>query len=194
MDKSDRIKDSIISSTIKLIEESDGNIEAITSREIAKKANISLGLINYHFQSKENLIEICVQKIIGNVILSFQPEGGSQLEGIAYLIYVAQQVFHFLFENGAVSRISILGDFKSPEIDDNTMKSMKGFMSSLEESHIPEKDRALFAFTLTEAMQGAFLRKDESKEIFGYDLKIKRERDSFIEDLIMKLNEGFRHE
>ena len=58
------IKEKIIDATVSLIESSDGLIENITMRAIAQKADVAVGLINYHFTSKKNLIEICVQRII----------------------------------------------------------------------------------------------------------------------------------
>ena len=61
------VKDKIINVTIDLIKEANGNIDKITIREIAKRAEIGVGLINYHFQSKKNLVDICVQQIISNV-------------------------------------------------------------------------------------------------------------------------------
>lgn len=47
------IKDKIINVTIDLIKEANGNIDKITIREIAKRAEIGVGLINYHFKSKK---------------------------------------------------------------------------------------------------------------------------------------------
>jgi AcrR family transcriptional regulator len=67
MKSSEQVRQKIIDVTIDLINNSNGAIEAITTRSISQKAGIGVGLINYHFQTKENLIEICVQKIIGNV-------------------------------------------------------------------------------------------------------------------------------
>lgn len=65
------IKEKIINTTISLIQHSEGLIENITIREIAQKADIAVGLINYHFGSKNNLIEICVQRIISHVMKIF---------------------------------------------------------------------------------------------------------------------------
>ena len=47
----------IIQATIALINENGECIDDITVREICKKADVGLGLINYHFGSKENLIK-----------------------------------------------------------------------------------------------------------------------------------------
>lgn len=35
---------------------------------------MSVGLINYHFKSKENLIKICVNKIIEGVVFNYSPD------------------------------------------------------------------------------------------------------------------------
>lgn len=62
--KNDEVKKSIIKATIEIIEKSDGDIKNITARKIADKSGVALGLINYHFGSKENLIAECCREII----------------------------------------------------------------------------------------------------------------------------------
>ena len=62
------VKDRIIEVTTAMIEQHAGDTKAITARVIAEKADVGLGLINYHFGSKENLITTCVQRIISNVV------------------------------------------------------------------------------------------------------------------------------
>ena len=46
------VKEKIINQTISLIENSDGLVESITIRYIAQKADVAVGLINYHFGSR----------------------------------------------------------------------------------------------------------------------------------------------
>ena len=65
------VKEKIIETAITLIKNSDGLVENITIREIAQKADVAVGLINYHFGSKSRLIETCVQRIISNVMKTF---------------------------------------------------------------------------------------------------------------------------
>ena len=67
MDKNVKVKNRMIEVTTELIEQHNGNIKGITARMIATKAGVGLGLINYHFGSKEKLITECVQRIIKNV-------------------------------------------------------------------------------------------------------------------------------
>ena len=49
-------KNLIIDTTIALIQKTDGDPECITNRDISKEAGIAVSQINYHFQTKENLL------------------------------------------------------------------------------------------------------------------------------------------
>ena len=53
-------KEAIINATVALIDEKGEQINAITVREICKKANVGLGLVNYYFENKDKLISCCV--------------------------------------------------------------------------------------------------------------------------------------
>ena len=65
-------KEAIIQATIKLIEEKGEHLEEVTVREICKRAGVGLGLVNYHFGNKDNLIELCVERIINGIVENFQ--------------------------------------------------------------------------------------------------------------------------
>lgn len=88
----------------------------------------------------------------------------------------AKQVYDFLFENYAISSISILGDMQNYHAKSNSVYTQKGFSVAIRSDITVEKKR-LLAFMLTSAMQVAFLSGDSSKEILGYNLKDKSERD-----------------
>jgi len=60
MDNTETVKNRIIKAAEELLKEKD--IESITSRDIAAKAQVSLGNINYHFKSKDELLSIAVQQ------------------------------------------------------------------------------------------------------------------------------------
>jgi AcrR family transcriptional regulator len=186
MKKSDEVKEKIIEATIGLITESNGDVADINTRAIADKAKVGVGLINYHFQTKDNLIEICVQQIIDKVVSSFKPKGVENLAGINSLTDAAIRVFDFLFGNPAVSRISILGDLSRYSLHNNSDNTKKGFMLAMGED-MNNEEKNLLAFTLTSAMQTAFLSNHVSKEIIGYDFSKKADRDIFITDLVYML-------
>lgn len=51
-------KQTIKQATIALTEEKGEDLETITVREISKKEGVGLGLVNYHFEKKDKLIEL----------------------------------------------------------------------------------------------------------------------------------------
>ncbi|WP_058303264.1 TetR/AcrR family transcriptional regulator [Gorillibacterium timonense] len=199
MKKSEEMKERIIRATTELIDEGNGRAEEITTRMIADKTGIGVGLIHYHFQTKERLLEQCVQRMIGGVIARFEPSGSGTLGGLEALKSVAKEVADFLMVNASISRISILGDLNAPALDDNTAKTMRGFAMAFSRgsTHVTSKQEAadelpstLFRarlFTLTAMLQAAFLRRDISGELFGWDVRIKEERDRYIDWLIEQL-------
>jgi AcrR family transcriptional regulator len=187
MKKSDELKEKIIEVTTEMIISSNGDIEKVTTRGIAEKVGIASGHINYHFQTKENLIEICIQRIIGNVISNFRPNIEESLDGIERLKRVSKMVADFLINNEAVSNISILGDYKNPKTYDNTMKTVKGFSMGLGKWEIPDNEKSILLFALTSVMQAMFLRKNMSFELFNFNFNDKKERDLFLDFLIESL-------
>lgn len=190
--------EAIISATTELIEQSNGNINAITARAIADKSNVALGLINYHFESKENLITVCIQRIINKVLMNFAPDkiDYNQDDGLTdkeRLISFAQQTYDFLFENYSIIKISILSDFKDYKPKCNSVYTQLGFKYALR-GNISENKKQLIAFSLTSIMQNAFLTGENSKEIIGYNLTNKTERDLFISDTVSMLMEDIYEE
>lgn len=190
------IKEHIIEVTTMLIEEYGGDTKKITARLIAEKAGIGLGLVNYHFGTKENLITACVQGIIGKVISDFNVEK-KYTSDKERLTVIATNVFNFLFEHPAISRISILGDFHNYCQDCNSIRSQKGFMLSLKETR-EDKDKAMIVFILTSVMQVTFLGSDIAKKILGYDFALPEDRATYIEQLVSTLfigyNKGVKNE
>jgi len=179
------IKERIITTTIDLIKKSDGDINSITTRSITNKLGIGVGTINYHFQSKNNLIEICIERIVSNVIINFEFTDKKNYDTKQLLHLVVEQVFEFLFNNYAISRISILGDLKNPKLGNNTIKTMFRFHPYMKHIDIP--NQKILVHCLVATMQSAFLNQSISKDMFGYDLSIKKEREKFINDLIQAL-------
>lgn len=178
--KKDETKELILRETVQLIREKEGDLSKVTARLIAERAGVSLGLINYHFSNKDNLMLECTQLIIRDVICSFHPDlGEQQLNGKQRLQLTAFQVFETLFANPALSRVSILGDLNHPTMNSNTVLTVNGFLHACGDA-FPKENAQQLAFTLVCAMQEAFLYADCSKEYLGYDFSIKSERKRFI--------------
>ena len=184
MKKSESIKEKLICAAIELITNSNGSITEISTRAIAEKANTSAALINYHFQTKDNLVNICIQRIISGVVLNFKVDTNIETDGIKRFKVTAKAVVDFMCENEAISRISILNDMDKPNMDDNTTNTMRGFSRGLSELDMPGGQKKILAFILTSVIQSVFLRKNMSEELLKFDFENKLERDLFIDFII----------
>lgn len=187
MKKSETVKEKIIETTIGLLQSGNGNIEDITIRQIAEKSGVGIGLINYHFTSKENLIQICVERIIKNVIMVFRPQISKDTDEIEMLKEVAKQVMDFLVQNPEISRISILSDMTAPAILDNTMKTVNGFLSTLKGDSRSEQEKLLLTYCMTLILQGLFLKRNITPEALHFDFCAKEDRDTFVDFIIERL-------
>lgn len=188
MDKNTNVKNHIIEITTELIEQYNGNIKDITARMIAKKADVGLGLINYHFGSKDKLITECVQRIIGKIVTEFQMTRQYKSDK-ERLTACATYVFDFLFEHSAISRVSILGDLQYYTKNCNSVLTQHGFALSLQDE-MSNEDKSIFVFILTAAMQTAFLGSETVKQLLGYDFTKAEDRAAYINKLVDILLKG----
>ncbi|MEG0382605.1 MAG: TetR/AcrR family transcriptional regulator [Christensenella sp.] len=181
-------KDLIINTTIKLIQNADRDPEQITIRNISKEAGIAVSQINYHFSSKENLIAICVQRMIRDVISLFDDnlKQVNDLSSFEKLKHMVNLTFSFLYENENLSRISILTDYQRGALGDNTSLTLKAYFPLIEnvcrERQIPNAQLAAESILLT--LQGAFLRSDILKDELHTDLRNSQQRAEFVNSVL----------
>lgn len=174
------IKEKIIESTITLIKGSDGLVENITMRDIAHEADVAVGLINYHFASKKNLIEICVQRIISHVMKTFsKADNSSDKKDVAEeknedMASFTTRVFTFLINNPEISKISMLGDLSQPSIESNSFISYRAIFRAISEKE-PGNTGRIKAFMLLSTIQSAFLNRGLGSKLFGINLSLEEE-------------------
>lgn len=173
-------KETIIRTTIALIEEKGEDLGKITVREISKRAGVGLGLVNYHFENKDKLIELCVERIINRIVEQFQnvrekTKGVTPFERLEHLGNVT---FDFLFEHPAISRISVLTDMKNPKPDDNTHRTYAAYLPLVAACRPDWEERTVKrkTFCLITVMQQAFLRSELTSAILDVDLNQKESR------------------
>ncbi len=172
-------KTAIMQAAIELIEEKGEHLEEITVREICKRAGVGLGLVNYHFENKDKLIEQCVELIINDIVERFQNrrEKTENLSPFEKLEYLGTMTLDFLFEHEAVSKISVLTDMQTPKESDNTCRTYSAYLP-LVAACCPDWDEQTIkrkTFYLITVMQQLFLRHKTISQMFGIDLE-KREK------------------
>lgn len=94
MDREANVKDKLINAALELLREKE--IEAITSRDIANRANVSLGNINYYFKSKEELLSCTVQEHFSHTVQIFKDKGTVIKNPKEELAEVIQDFFNHL--------------------------------------------------------------------------------------------------
>ena len=173
-------KEAMIQAAITLIEEKGDHLEEITVREICKNAGVGLGLVNYHFGSKDKLIEVCVERMINGIVEQFRSirektDGFTPFEKLEYL---GNMTLDFLFRHYAVSRISVLADMNHPKPDDNTNRTYAAYLPLVAACR-PDWDEHTVkrkTFCLISVMQQTFLRYETAQAILDIDLRQKENR------------------
>ncbi|WP_446899291.1 TetR/AcrR family transcriptional regulator [Clostridium sp. LBM24168] len=183
MKPSNNTKALLIKTVIELLQECD-DISEITSRKITKRANVNLSTINYYFNSKDELVNISVNKLIGDTAdIYFQNMTNSSsspkdklrnfLISISDMIvnyekYTKQIIPYILLKKEFIQTLGILPLVKS------CFKENKS-----------EKKYKIISYQLISFMQLVFYRSDEFKSFSKIDIMNKKERDELID---MELN------
>jgi len=182
-EKHDNNREAILRETIALIEERDGQVQEITVREICRRANVGLGLINYHFGNKDKLIEQCVEYMVSGIVDNFRAirERTEGFEPLEKLEYLGNMTLTFLFNHYAISKISILTDMRAPKEDDNTIRTYRAYLPLVAACR-PDWDEAAVrrkTFCLIAVMQQTVLRYEAILHTQGIDLMKEDERRRF---------------
>lgn len=184
-------REAIINAAIALIEEKGEQINAITVREICKKAEVGLGLVNYYFENKDKLISLCVEKIINGIVEKFTAvrERTKSLTPFEKLEYLGAMTLDFLFEHCAVSKISILTDMQAPKENDNTHRTYSAYLPLVSACRPDWSESKVkrTTYCLVTAMQQAFLRSDIIMLSQGVNLRNKTERKQFHRQMLQDL-------
>ncbi len=176
-------KEAIIQATITLIEQKSDYPNEITVREICKNAHVGLGLVNYHFGNKDQLIELCVERIINDIVTQFKhiQEQTDALPPLEKLAYLGNMTLDFLFAHPAISKISVLSDMQNPKANDNTSRTYSAYLplvaacrSDWDEETVKRKTLCLITI-----MQQLFLRQEVFSNILGIDLSKAEIRRAF---------------
>ena len=181
------VKEKLVEITTQLIKEKNGNPELVTVREIAKRAEVGIGLINYHFQSKENLISVCVKKIISSVIVGAKlVENSSPSERLKEAVKLPVD---FVMQNQEISRVSVIDDLTNGHPNDNSFETLEKYLFHVRNLRLNDDDYFRTVFLL-HGIQGIFLRWELYKNQF--DFSDKTTRDKMLDGLVERIFGGAR--
>lgn len=184
------IKERIIQATIELIKK-HGDTTKITVRDIAASAGVGIGLINYHFQTKDNLVNLCTLELIRYSIEQLGSIGqDTDVAPIDQMKTLGKGITAFMVMNQGVSRISITRDFVSPGAADNSVQVIK-MLAPIARKILgdgkTDLELRLLLHMLVSSIETAFLRKNVLKESFGIDIEDTEQRDRLVDFCIGQL-------
>lgn len=178
-------RQSIIDIAKVLLDEID-DIERITVRQIAQRAGVGIGLINYHFKSKNNLLSIAIGDIMTNTIRNFtKADTYSELKPVAKLKAMLNELYTLAGNNEKLIQFIL-----TREIMDGNMQTPLYLVPLLKEIYGNRKDDMqlrIIALQILYPIQITGLNVAAFHLYSGIDLYSAEQRNRFIDTIIDNL-------
>jgi AcrR family transcriptional regulator len=104
-------KEKIFQAAFELVK-SEESTENITSRQIAKKADVNLALINYYFQSKENLLSQVVEMKMADIIKQIFRQDKEHTDPVKKLKNLLAATADYSFKHNQIFKIAVNRELK----------------------------------------------------------------------------------
>ena len=158
----------------------------ITSRSIAELAGVSLGSINYHFQSKDNLLNEAVGRMTYEIAESWlKPVKGYEGDPVGALKMLLKDTSRSMVSHTHLAKISVANILKQGNFDVPLV--ILPLLRAIYRDQKDEQELRLIAFQLVIPMQVAFLHDRAFLLYAGYNLYDDRQRDQMIEKQVDNL-------
>jgi AcrR family transcriptional regulator len=189
MSEKETTKQRMINATKELICQGKKPSE-ITVADITDKANVGNGMVNYHFQSKDNLmreavrdVTVCAKKHLTEKLKPFANASVEQR-----LAIILKEVLDFFSQNAEISKIAILDNLENDEGIPHLLSDVTVFSDCLEE--LCENNTCsvgMKTFIVVGFINYIFLKAKIIKEETGFDFYDKLERDTAVDNFVREL-------
>lgn len=175
-------KDKIIKATIALLSEV-GEPDKITIRQIAERANVGIGLINYHFQTKENLLYKAVSDTMSQMAVQLQNINNyKEKEPIQRLKIMLRKLTDFAV---CYSKFSLI--LASYDLHQGNMQTPLYLIPILSEIYSNTKDEIeirIIALEIITTLQVIYVNSKAFQLYAHIDINSKVERDKLIDIIV----------
>lgn len=171
----------ILQAATELLEEA-ADIDAITVRQIAERAGVGIGLVNYYYQSKDNLLGIVIGLRMEKMVQIISKETDVNLTPIEKLRKLLKDICNM----GERYDKLILHMLKTCMINGDLQAEIS-LIPLLREIFGEQQDEIslrLLALQILAPMQAALIAMDSFRIYSGYDLGIEAQRNVFIDRMI----------
>ncbi len=172
MENTETVKNKIVQAAEELLKEKD--IESITSRDIAAKAQVSLGNINYHFKSKDELLSVAVQQKFFDTVQLYQRKRTDIKNPKEELKQITEEFFTHLMKYKRIGRFVL--KYKLTNRTFNSERFLMPYIAKhYEDKQISPLRIKLKAMQINSVVSVAYFN---SEEFFKYtDLDLRNEDD-----------------
>ena len=175
-------KERILDTMVKLLMEKK-DVNKITTRQIAELANVNSALINYYYQSKENLVFTAVEYCMENIAKKiFAEDLKNENLPITRLKNMIRGFSNFSFNNYYLSEIAISKEVKSGSIGTSTV--IVPLLSEVFGDKKTETELKMIALQIIIPMQVMFLNADEYKRHLKKDVFNEQVRNELLDQMI----------
>jgi AcrR family transcriptional regulator len=163
--------------------------EAITTRRIAKRADVGVGLINYHFQTKERLLYQILMSLTHEISRRWQRMRRDGGDPVAMLQIILHEIVRLFKRYPAYAHLVIDHDLAHGELPGS--RAILPILREVAPPHKPEWQLRALAFHFVVGLEVAFIRHDEAFEPFTrIDLYDDAQRDAYFDLLIEQMVQG----
>lgn len=182
-------KERLIDVTIKMICQGKKPSE-ITVKDITEKAEVGNGMVNYHFQSKDNLIRLAVKKVMNcaTKLLGEKIKSEENEQPIERLTIILKEVVNFIANNSEISKIAILDDLENNQAVAHLLSSEESYNKCLKDLYGDNLHKlSIKNYLIAGYINYIFLKAEKIKNETGFDFYNKEEREKAIETLVEEL-------
>jgi len=160
---------------------SEENIENITSRKIAKKANVNLALINYYYQSKEKLLKQAAEIKMASIINQVLGQNDGNEDAVVKLKRLLGTTADFSFRHNDIFRIAVAGELK--EGCKNSCELVMPFLREIFKNK-SESELKIIVLQLMLPFHHIVLYPDVYKNYFHTDFFDEKQRTQMINKMV----------
>lgn len=175
----------IVKSALEILDEV-ADVEKVTVRQIAERAGVGIGLINYHFRTKDNLLRIAIGDVMAEMATSLaqtgyhaESEPATRLKTMLKQLYSFgerhEKLIQFMLKDGLLN-----GDMQAPLFLMPVLREIFGHRKDEIELRIISL-QILLPIQVTSISPSAF------HFYSGIDLRNMEQRNNFIDSLVENL-------
>lgn len=175
-------RERIIQATIALLDEMP-DVEKITVRLVAQRAGVGVGLINYHFHTRDNLLSLAIGGIMADMATSMGSADSSRGKtGLERMRTMLKSLYAFAEKHEKLIQFLLTHGIVNGDMD-----AALYLIPMLKEAYPKEKDEIqlrILAMQILLPIQVASINPSAFRHFTGIDLHDVKQREAYIDTLI----------